>query len=388
MFVSAILAAAGSGTRFGSARPKQLVELAGKPMLQYSIEALVKVLTVQEILVALSAEEFDAPPEFLRAIDPRVKLVRGGARRQDSVSQAFHQLSSLAEIVVIHDAARPLVRPSLITNTIAAAAEHGAATAAVSVVDTVKRGSDRGLVIGTIPRGEVFLAQTPQAFRVGVLREALALPDVGETATDEAMLAEAAGHSVRLVPGDARNLKITTPEDLDLAERLMMNLFGLRIGNGYDLHRLSSGRPLVLGGVTIPFDKGLQGHSDGDAVCHAVTDALLGAARAGDIGQHFPDSDATHKGSDSLLLLSQAAKLVRATGCVVVSIDVVVIAERPKIAPFLEQMRKNLADALGVERDRIGVKGKTNEGCDSMGAGQSMAVHAVALLVAGSPSDD
>jgi 2-C-methyl-D-erythritol 2,4-cyclodiphosphate synthase len=302
------------------------------------------------------------------------------------VSQAFRQVSPQAEIVVIHDAARPLVRPSLIAATIEAAAEAGAAVAAVPVVDTVKRGNDQGLVVGTIPRAEVFLAQTPQAFRVKVLAEALAFGEAGEGATDEAMLAEAAGHAVRLVPGDPRNLKITTPEDLELAERLMMNLFGLRIGNGYDLHRLSPGRPLVLGGVTIPFDKGLLGHSDGDAVCHAITDAMLGAARAGDIGQHFPDTDAAWKGADSLRLLARAAELVRRAGYAVVSIDVVVIADQPKIAPFLEEMRVNLAAALRIDRDRIGVKGKTNEGCDSMGTGESMAVHAVALLVTGSPS--
>jgi 2-C-methyl-D-erythritol 4-phosphate cytidylyltransferase / 2-C-methyl-D-erythritol 2,4-cyclodiphosphate synthase len=214
-----------------------------------------------------------------------------------------------------------------------------------------------------------------------VLRAALAraAPDVD--ATDEAMLAEQAGHQVQLVPGDPRNLKITTPDDLAIAESLLRGSApALRIGNGYDLHRLVAGRPLILGGVTIPFDKGLQGHSDADAVCHAITDAILGAAGAGDIGRHFPDTDAAWKDANSIQLLQRAGNVVRQAGYAIVNIDVVVIAQQPKLVPFIPAMIDRVAGALGCAIDQVSIKGKTNEGVDSMGSGESIAVHAVALL--------
>jgi 2-C-methyl-D-erythritol 2,4-cyclodiphosphate synthase len=297
------------------------------------------------------------------------------------VARAFAQVADRADIVVIHDAARPLVTDSTIRRTIAAASEYGAAVAAVPVPDTVKQVKEGGFIAATLRREEIYLAQTPQAFRVGVLRAALTIDG---DATDEAMLAERAGHPVRVVEGDPRNLKITTPADLSLAERYL-EVDGprhtLRIGNGYDLHRLVPGRPLILGGVTIPFDTGLLGHSDGDAVCHAVTDAVLGAAGAGDIGRHFPDTDPAWKDANSLDLLRRAAALVRAAGYGVVNVDLVVIAQKPKLSPHADQIRANLANALGCDASQIGVKGKTNEGVDSMGAGESIAVHAVALLM-------
>jgi 2-C-methyl-D-erythritol 4-phosphate cytidylyltransferase / 2-C-methyl-D-erythritol 2,4-cyclodiphosphate synthase len=202
-------------------------------------------------------------------------------------------------------------------------------------------------------------------------------------ATDEAMLAERAGHPVKLVAGDPWNLKITTPEDLAMAERLMQPSAAsamMRIGNGYDLHRLVEGRLLILGGVTIPFEKGLQGHSDADAVCHAITDAILGAAGAGDIGRHFPDTDAAWKDANSIGLLAMAGNVVREAGFAIVNIDVVVIAQRPRLVPHVDAMRANVARCLGIAPEQVSVKAKTNEGVDSMGAGESIAVHAVALL--------
>jgi 2-C-methyl-D-erythritol 4-phosphate cytidylyltransferase/2-C-methyl-D-erythritol 2,4-cyclodiphosphate synthase len=190
---------------------------------------------------------------------------------------------------------------------------------------------------------------------------------------------------VHLVEGDPRNVKITTAEDLTMAEQLLGTRdarppAGLRIGNGYDLHRLVPDRPLRLGGVTIPFDKGLLGHSDADVVCHAVTDAILGAVSAGDIGRHFPDTDPAWKGADSLDLLGRAAAVVASAGYAVVNIDVVVIAQRPKIVPYLSTMRENLARAVGITASEVSIKGKTNEGVDSIGAGESIAAHAVALV--------
>ena len=381
--VAAIIAAGGRGTRFGGNRPKQLLTLAGRPILERSIDAFVRSPLVQDIVVALPPELVAAPPEYLRRADRRIDVVEGGARRQDSVANAFARVVDRADVVIIHDAARPLVSGDLIRRTIEAAAETGAAIAAVRAQDTVKRGDASGLVTATLPRDEVFLAQTPQAFRTSVLRDALALADRADVATDEAMLAERAGHRVKLVAGDPRNLKITTPDDLAMAEQLVQANAAsamLRIGNGYDLHRLVGGRPLILGGVTIPFEKGLQGHSDADAVCHAITDAILGAAGAGDIGRHFPDTDAAWKDANSIRLLGLAGDIIRNAGFAIINIDVVVIAQRPKLVPHVDAMRQNVARALGIAAHQVSVKAKTNEGVDSMGAGESIAVHAVALL--------
>jgi 2-C-methyl-D-erythritol 4-phosphate cytidylyltransferase/2-C-methyl-D-erythritol 2,4-cyclodiphosphate synthase len=210
-----------------------------------------------------------------------------------------------------------------------------------------------------------------------VLRDALA---TGGDATDEALLAERAGHVVQVVEGDPRNMKVTTSDDLAMAEALVSSRAALRIGHGYDLHTLVTGRPLVLGGVTVAFDRGLHGHSDADVVCHALTDAVLGAAGAGDIGRHFPDSDPAWKDANSLELLRTAAALARARGYVVVNVDVTVIAQRPKLAPYVDAMRACLAVSLGCAPADVSVKGKTNEGVDAVGAGEAIAAHAVALL--------
>jgi 2-C-methyl-D-erythritol 4-phosphate cytidylyltransferase/2-C-methyl-D-erythritol 2,4-cyclodiphosphate synthase len=397
--VSAIIAAGGRGARFRGAPsagghaddglPKQFHLLAGVPILKRTVDAFQNGYAFDEVVVALPSDLAANPPAYL----DDVIVVEGGERRQDSVAKAFAAVAPSSQVIVIHDAARPLVSPSLIERTVAAAVEHGAAIAALQARDTVKRGDASRIIRGTLPRNEIFLAQTPQAFRVGVLRDALRRaeelaktethPATATEATDEAMLAEQAGHHVHLVDGDARNLKITTRDDLDMAERLLARSSGtpaIRIGNGYDLHRLVAGRPLILGGVTIPFDKGLDGHSDADVVCHAVTDAILGAASAGDIGRHFPDTDPAWKGADSVDLLKRAVGILREAGYRVANVDVVVIAQRPKLSPYIDAMRASLACALGIGMDLVSVKGKTNEGVDSVGAGESIAVHAVALI--------
>ena len=378
--VTAIIAAAGRGTRFGGTSPKQLLPLAGVPLLKWSVDAFLRSELVSAVVVSLPAELASDPPAYLASSLKPVTIVAGGARRQDSVANAFDVAAREADVVAIHDAARPLVSDAVIARTIEAAAETGAAIAAIRARDTVKRAAASGRILATLPRDEIYLAQTPQAFRVAVLRDALRLAD---DATDEAALAERAGYDVRVVEGDPRNMKITTPEDLAIAERLVASrpaAPALRIGNGYDLHRLVAGRPLILGGVAIPFEKGLEGHSDADVICHAVTDAILGAAGRGDIGRHFPDTDAAWKGADSLDLLRRAALVVREAGYAVVNVDVVVIAQRPKLVPYLDAIRGNLASALGCAPSQVSVKGKTNEGVDSMGAGDSMAAHAVALI--------
>jgi 2-C-methyl-D-erythritol 4-phosphate cytidylyltransferase/2-C-methyl-D-erythritol 2,4-cyclodiphosphate synthase len=380
MFVSAIIAAGGRGLRFGGDSPKQFLSLGGRPILARSVDAFVSCDLISEIVVALPADLIAAPPEYLSGRGKPVTLVHGGEQRRDSVASALARVSERAEMVVIHDAARPLVTDDLIRRTVLAASDSGAAIAALRVHDTVKQTDATGAITATLPREGIYLAQTPQAFRVTVLRDAMR---VSGDATDEAMLVEQAGHVVRVVDGDPRNLKITTPGDLTMAEHmsgLSSGISALRIGNGYDLHRLVPGRPLILGGVTIPFEKGLEAHSDGDAICHAVTDAVLGAVGAGDIGRHFPDTDPAWKNADSIAMLRHAAALVRTAGFAISNVDVVVIAQKPKLTPHTDAIRGNLAGALGCDPSQVSVKGKTNEGVDSMGAGESIAVHAVALV--------
>lgn len=393
MHVTAIIAAGGLGHRFGGEQPKQLLLVGGRPMLERSIVAFLAHPAVNEVVVALPQAIVDDPPEYLRSaagallgsVKP-LRLVVGGARRQDSVANAFAAAAAASDLIVIHDGARPFASADLIARTIAAAAESGAALAAVQARDTVKHVDGGRYVLSTLSRETIYLAQTPQAFRREVLHAALALT---ADATDEAALAERAGHRVRIVEGEATNIKITTPDDLVIAAAISLERDGVsraapartgRAGVGYDLHRLVEGRPLILGGVTIPFDRGLIGHSDADAVCHAVTDAVLGAAAAGDIGRHFPDTDPQWKGASSIDLLRRAAEIVRDGGFEVGNIDASVIAERPKLAPYIDAMRANIAGALGIPADRVSIKGKTNEGVGELGRGEAIAVHAIALV--------
>jgi 2-C-methyl-D-erythritol 4-phosphate cytidylyltransferase / 2-C-methyl-D-erythritol 2,4-cyclodiphosphate synthase len=399
MRVTAIIAAAGRGQRFGDARPKQLLSIGGRPILERSVTAFVEHPSIHDLIVALPMELAGSPPAYLNNAAKPLRVVAGGVRRQDSVINAFREVPEGSEVIVIHDAVRPFASADLIARTIAAATESGAALAALQARDTVKRAQPRSsdarpgqaegwMVAGTIPRELVFLAQTPQAFRREVLRDALAL---NVEATDEAALVEHAGHRVRLVEGEASNIKITMPEDLAIAETIARRIDGpgaaaraeaARVGTGYDLHRLVEGRPLVLAGVTIPFERGLVGYSDADAVCHAVIDALLGAANAGDIGRHFPDSEPQWQGASSLELLRRAAEIVRQRGFAVVNIDVIVVAERPKLAPYIGRMAAKLANALGASPESVSIKAKTNEGIDAIGRGEAIAVHAIALLTA------
>ena len=392
MFVSAIIAAGGRGRRFGAAVPKQLLAVDGRAVLEHSVRLFLEHPLVNEIVVALPHELVAEPPPYLTGTTKPVRIVAGGERRQDSVAHAFQAIYPESAVVVIHDAARPFASARLIADTIQAAAESGAAVAALPANDTVKRsGADAGaapaarFVDETIPRETIFLAQTPQAFRRDVLRDALALSETGVDATDEATLAERAGHTVRLVAGEPANIKITTPEDLPIADAIAKRLTARparpgRVGTGYDLHRLVAGLPLVLGGITIVSDVGALGHSDADVICHAATDAILGAAALGDIGRHFPDTDPAWKNANSLGLLSRAVKIVNAAGYDVANLDVTVVLERPKIKGYVDAMRAAVAQAAGIETAQVSIKGKTNEGVDAIGRGEAIAAHAVAHL--------
>lgn len=383
MHVAAIIAAGGTGTRLGAGVPKQFLQLGGQTILERSIAAFMRHDRVTEVVLAL-------PPQTTLEVagpDGKLRVVAGGARRQDSVANAFDAVSPGAQIVLVHDAARPFVSADVISRTIDAAAVHGAAIAAVAVTDTVKQVTMEGgdlVIAGTIPRESIYLAQTPQGFRREVLAKAVSLGRGDAVATDEAALAELAGHPVHIVEGDVENVKITTAADLDRARAREPKVRSGRAGTGYDLHRLVEGRPLIIGGVEIPFERGAMGHSDADVACHAATDAVLGAACLGDIGRHFPDSDPTWKGASSIELLRQAAAMVRDAGFDIVNLDVVVILERPKLLPHIQNIREGLAGAVSVPVERVSVKGKTNEGVDAVGRGEAIAAHAVALLAAAS----
>lgn len=388
MLVSAIIAAGGSGRRLGATVPKQMLDIGGLPMLQHSVAAFVAHPLVSEVLLVLPPELMDGAIAASRSAGrtlPDVRLIAGGPRRQDSVANAFDHVSPSADIVLIHDAARPFVSADLIGRTIEAAHAHGAAIAAVQSRDTVKR-VDGGIITETIPRETVYLAQTPQGFRRDALAAAVALGRAGSDATDEAALAERAGYRVHVVEGDPGNVKITTADDLEAARQraaaasVQPAESAHRVGTGYDLHRLVDGRPLVVGGVTLATDRGALAHSDGDVACHAATDAMLGGAGLGDIGRHFPDRDPQWKGADSIALLAAAAQMVRDAGFVPVNLDVTVILERPKIKDAVATMRARLAGALGIDVARVSIKGKTNEGVDAVGRGDAIAAHAVALL--------
>lgn len=385
MKVAGIIAAGGRGRRLGARVPKQLLRLGDRTVLQWSLDAFDASDRIDQIVVVLPADVIEAGQAPVAAGRTPLRVVAGGGRRQDSVANGYAEIDDDVEVVVIHDGARPFVTADLIGATIDAAAAHGAAVAGLVASDTVKRTVQHAsgrVVDATLPRESIVMAQTPQAFRRDVLRSALAGAAAETDVTDEAMLVERAGFPVHVVEGDPRNIKITTSTDLEGArgrsnegEPAM-----IRTGTGYDIHRTAEGRPLMLGGIEIPAPRGLLGHSDADVLCHAVTDAILGAAAAGDIGQHFPDTDPEWKDASSIDLLHRAMAVVRAKGFDVENVDAVVIAERPKLAPYIDRMCEQLAGAMGIDRERVSVKATTHEGLGPIGREEAIAAQAVVLV--------
>jgi len=315
-----------------------------------------------------------------------VSFVRGGATRQESTAAGL-QAAGEADLLLVHDGARPFVEADLILRVLRAAREAGAAVPLIPVRETLKSVDPDGRITGTVDRGAFALAQTPQGFRRDVLEAGLDWARSHDfVGTDEAEIVERSGRPVARVEGDARNQKLTTAEDFETGEQLLSGpppIGGLRIGLGYDVHALVPGRPLILGGVRIPHETGPAGHSDGDLIAHAATDAVLGAAGLPDIGQLFPDTDAAFAGAGSLDLLARAGERVRRAGFRIVNLDLVLVAEAPRLVPHLEAMKQNLAQALGCAAERIGIKGKRGEGLGFEGRREGMAAHAVALLMSG-----
>ena len=373
MTVAAIIVAAGRGTRAGGTVPKQWQLLAGQPVVRHSIRAFAG-LADQVILVV-------HPDDVARAAPMEVQLVEGGATRDASVRNALiHLAGTGTSRVLIHDGARPLVSPALITRLIGALDQSVAAAPAVPVTDALWRGDDLR-VTGTQDRTGLWRAQTPQAFHFDAILAAHRAHPGG--AADDVEVARAAGLDVMIVQGDEDNLKLTFAADFARAERILKGRsMDIRVGNGFDVHAFGPGDHVCLCGVRVPHGKGLVGHSDADVGMHALTDAIYGALAEGDIGQHFPPSDPQWKGAESHIFLRHAANRAAQRGFAIAHADVTLICERPKIGPHAGPMRAALAAIMGIASDRISVKATTSERLGFTGREEGIAALATATLVA------
>ena len=373
MQLAAILVAAGTGSRFGADTPKQFLTIWGQPVIRHAARALLDAgAAVQPV--------GDAAPiaEALAGL-PHLAPVPGGATRQDSVRAGLLALRPHApDVVLVHDAARPVIPAGTIPALLKALDNAPGAIPAAPVADTLKRVKD-GLILETVPRDGLFRAQTPQAFRFQAL---LAAHEAGVTgATDDASLLEALGQPVAIVPGSETNIKLTYPDDLARLEAAMSQTLQPRVGTGFDVHVLTGNRPMVLCGITVPHDKGLAGHSDADVGIHALCDALYGALAEGDIGRHFPPSEAAWKDADSARFLAHAAGRIAARGGRLANADITLICERPKIAPHALAMRERLAGILGVDVGRVSVKATTTEKLGFTGRAEGIAAQAVVMVL-------
>ena len=381
--VSAVLVAAGSSTRMGF--DKLSFDMGGETVLHRSIRAFAQCPLVDEIILVAGSNRAFAQQQAADCAKP-VCVVAGGATRAESAKNGV--LAASGALVAVHDAARPFVGQQVITAALEAAAQCGAAAPAVPVKDTIKaavRGSGKTVpescfVHATPDRSTLYAVQTPQCFDRAAYLAALEELDAEKArlVTDDCSLFELTGRPVQLTQGDYANLKITTREDLPRPEQKEEHK--MRIGHGYDVHRLVEGRKLILGGVEVPFEKGLLGHSDADVLAHAVMDAVLGAAALGDIGQHFPDNDPVYSGADSLKLARRVAEILKEHGFRIENIDATLLCQRPKLAPHIPAMRRNLADAFGLPVDAVSVKATTEEHLGFTGEGLGIAAHAVALI--------
>lgn len=399
--IAVIIAAAGSGTRMVGDLPKQYLDLAGMPVLARSIKAFEDHPLVDEICVVVRKEDCSFCQEQMVqpfAFQKVCKIVAGGIERQDSVHLGLKSLSPDVGYVLIHDGARPLIETDTITRLIEQVKRDGACAAGVPVKDTIKITRDEK-IINTPDRRELFAIQTPQAFRLDLLLTAFdQAREDGYIGTDETVLLERLGKPVTLVKGSYRNLKITTREDMIMAAALLQEdamqrqedarkktevPASYRTGIGYDVHRLVQDRKLILGGVEIPHDLGLLGHSDADVLVHSIMDALLGAAAMGDIGKHFPDHDPAYKSISSLRLLERVGKIVCENGYRIGNIDATLIAERPKISTYIPMMVANIALTLDIPENCVSVKATTTEGLGFCGRQEGIGAQAAVLLYIG-----
>ena len=375
MSTHAIVVAAGKGLRAGGDLPKQWRRLAGRPVLRWSVEAFYAAGVDQVVVVTTPGDEARVR-EALAGLPP-VALAPGGETRRHSVLSGLAAVSGEAgAVVLIHDAARPFLNRTHVDRLLEALKTSAGAIPALPVADTLKRSDSAGAT--TVSREGLWRAQTPQAFRLRELRDAFARLPSDTEPTDDAQVLELAGGTVALVAGDPMLMKLTYPEDFEMAERLAPGQRLTRTGMGYDAHRFGPGNQVWLCGVPIPHEQGLVGHSDADAGLHALTDAILGAIGEGDIGDHFPPSDPRWRGASSDIFLRHAAELVAARGGRILNVDVTLICEQPKIKPHRQAMRERIARILDLDTDRVSVKATTTEGMGFTGRREGLAAQAVA----------
>lgn len=369
----AVILCGGSGTRMGAAGNKTLLKTGGVPAIVRGFRAFAAAADGIVMVARAGEEEVFAQTLAVYGLHP-LAIVPGGEDRQASALRGLKALPTDADIALIHDGARPFVTEAIIRRVIESVKQYGSGVAAVPCRDTIKRADGDGIVLETLDRSALWQMQTPQGFFVKDLLAAHA--SAQGRYTDDAALMEAAGHAVRLVLGSPDNIKLTSPEDL----RMVNGMLTPRIGTGFDAHRLVEGRELWLGGVQIPYEKGLLGHSDADAPLHALTDALLGAAAMGDIGKLFPDSDPKYKGISSVLLLEEARKRITDAGFTIGNVDVTIVCQAPKLAPYIPQMRERIAKALEISAEQVSVKATTTERMGYEGRGEGISAQAVAMV--------
>jgi len=387
--ISVIIAAAGRGTRMNYEKNKIFLDLNGKPILQYSLELFSGIEEVSDIVVVTSNEDVDEVSNVVRLVGCEARGVVGGKERQDSIYNALQVLSEATDYVLVHDGARPFVKKEHVMDLISCVKKLEAAVLAVPVKDTIKVVDAHGQVVATPERATLVAVQTPQGFSKELLVRAYEYAYANSySGTDDASMVEYYGKSVQVVAGDYENIKITTPEDIIIGRELLKRRNGAtaamkvpRIGFGYDVHQLVRDRALILGGVEIPYELGLLGHSDADVLLHAIADALLGAAALGDIGKHFSDTDAQFKGADSLLLLERVVQLISAQGFSIHNIDATVAAQQPKLASFIPSMRANIAKVCNIDSATVNVKATTTEELGFVGRKEGISAYAIASII-------
>ena len=374
MTVTALIVAAGSGTRLGGGLPKQFRPLLGKPLLRWAVEPFLAHPRVDAVMVVVGKEQHRLATSALEGLSG-ISLVTGGAERSDSVLNGLKGIRD--GIVLVHDAARPFCPAGVIDRLLEGLKDHDGAVPVLSVSDTLAKGER--LLTSSVDRTRILRIQTPQAFHREDLVYAYDEADL-RAPTDESSVLLAAGLKVATVEGDPMLEKITTEQDWHRAEQLQSARLVSRTGSGFDVHGFSGEGPVMLGGVAVPHERGLAGHSDADVVLHAITDALLGAAALGDIGQHFPPSDPQWKGAESCLFLAHAAAIIRDRGGIIDHVDCTIICEAPKVGPYREPMQARVAEILSIAPSSVSIKATTTEGLGFTGRGEGIAAQAVATI--------